>query len=76
LTGGISCSDAASENLDVGSHVSRCRVSDRVSPNFDQGSIAGDEQTRQWLSGEIEGNLASNIVMDQETCVRVPSNLT
>ncbi|KAK4570423.1 hypothetical protein LTR86_002503 [Recurvomyces mirabilis] len=75
LDDGIPCSDAAGEVIAIGDSVARFGVGDRVCPILDQLAITGDEQRRAWLGGEIEGVLASHIVMDQETCVRLPAHL-
>ncbi|KAK5687437.1 hypothetical protein LTS10_001575 [Elasticomyces elasticus] len=76
LERGIPCSDAAGKVIALGSHVSRFRVGDHISPILDRASITGDEQIRKWTGGEIEGVLASHIVVDQEQCVMIPHHLT
>ncbi|OQN99816.1 hypothetical protein B0A48_14586 [Cryoendolithus antarcticus] len=76
LANGIPCSDAAGTVVALGSHATRFAIGDRVSPILDQDAITGDEQTRRWLGGEIDGVLASHIVMDEQVCVRIPKHLS
>ncbi|KAK6437639.1 hypothetical protein LTR95_006168 [Oleoguttula sp. CCFEE 5521] len=75
LENGIPCSDAAGTIIALGSHATKFALGDRVSPILDQDAITGDEQTRRWLGGEIDGVLASHIVMDEQVCVRIPAHL-
>ncbi|KAK6427633.1 hypothetical protein LTR95_015969, partial [Oleoguttula sp. CCFEE 5521] len=75
LPNGIPCSDAAGTVIALGSHATRFALGDRVSPILDQDAITGDEQTRRWLGGEIDGVLASHVVMDEQVCVRIPEHL-
>nr|OQO30120.1 hypothetical protein B0A51_02860 [Rachicladosporium sp. CCFEE 5018] len=75
LENGIPCSDAAGTVVALGSHATRFELGARVSPILDQDAITGDEQTRRWLGGEIDGVLATHIVMDEQVCVRIPAHL-
>lgn len=75
LEAGIPCSDAAGTVLALGSHVTRVRVGDRVGSLLDRKALTGDEQEREWLGGEVEGVLASHLVVDEQCCVRVPAHL-
>lgn len=41
----------------------------------DQVSLTGSEQERAWLGGEVEGVLASHLVVGEEKVVGVPRGL-
>jgi NADPH:quinone reductase-like Zn-dependent oxidoreductase len=77
LPTGIPCSDAAGSIIALGSSTTRgFKVEDRVSPIVDQASITGTEQTRTWLSADVDGVLASHLVIDESLVVKVPEHLT
>lgn len=73
---GIPCSDAAGEVIGIGRSVTRFKISDRVSPIFDQNSVTGFEQTRLWLGGEIDGVLATHVIFPEEKLVKFPEHLS
>jgi NADPH:quinone reductase-like Zn-dependent oxidoreductase len=73
---GVPCSDAAGSVSAVGSDVTRFDIGDRVSPIFDQKSITGQEQSRQWLGGEVDGVLATHVVFSEEKVVKIPEHLS
>lgn len=73
---GIPCSDAAGEVVAVGHGVTRFAVGDKACPIFDQNSITGLEQSREWLGGEVDGVLATHVVFSEEKVVRIPDHLT
>jgi NADPH:quinone reductase-like Zn-dependent oxidoreductase len=56
--------------------VTRFVVGDRVSPIFDQKSLDGTEQEREWLGGEVDGVLVTRVVFDEEKLVRIPEHLS
>jgi NADPH:quinone reductase-like Zn-dependent oxidoreductase len=73
---GIPCSDCAGLVIAAGTKVTRFSVGDRVTPIFDQKSITGHEQDREWLGGEVDGILATHVVFDEEKVVRIPDGLS
>jgi NADPH:quinone reductase-like Zn-dependent oxidoreductase len=73
---GIPCSDAAGEVVYVGPRVSKFQVGDRVTHIFDQKSLTGREQEREWLGGEVDGVLATHVVFDEENVLKIPDGLT
>jgi NADPH:quinone reductase-like Zn-dependent oxidoreductase len=73
---GIPCSDCAGLVIAIGTKVTRFNVGDRVTPIFDQKSITGYEQEREWLGGEVDGILATHVVFDEEKVVRIPDGLS
>ena len=73
---GIPCSDASGTIIAIGSKVTRFANGDRVCPIFDQLSISGFEQSREWLGGEIDGVLATHVVFPEEKVVKFPPHLT
>lgn len=76
LNNGIPCSDCAGEIIAIGEKVTKWKVGDRVSPIFDQRSISGEEQEREWLGGEVDGVLADYVIFREQGVVRVPEGLT
>lgn len=73
---GIPCSDAAAVIVGIGSEVKLFEIGDKVSPIFDQRSITGHEQTREWLGGEVDGVLATHCVFPEEKLVKIPGHLS
>ena len=61
----------------LGNDISRgFNIGDKVCPILDQESILGNEQGRKWLSADVEGVLASHLVLDEQLVVRVPNHLS
>ena len=75
LDAGIPTSDAAGEVIAVGDDVTRFQTSDRVCNIVDQNSITGEEQYRIWLAADVDGMLATHVVLDEQLCVRIPQHL-
>lgn len=73
---GIPCSDAAGEVFAIGSAVDRVAVGDRVAIQMDQKAITGREQEREWLGGEVDGVLATHVIFDEKTVVKIPEGLS
>jgi NADPH:quinone reductase-like Zn-dependent oxidoreductase len=73
---GIPCSDAAAVVVGVGSDVKLFKPGDRVSPIFDQHSITGHEQSREWLGGEVDGILATHCIFPEDKLVKLPTHLS
>ena len=73
---GIPCSDASGVVIAVGRSVTRFSVGDRVCPIFDQKSITGLEQSREWLGGEVDGVLATHVLFSEEKIVKFPKHLS
>lgn len=76
IEGGIVASDAAGEVIAVGSHAQRFKTGDKVCPILDQNSITGEEQKRIWLSADVDGTLATHLIMDEQLWVRFPEHLS
>ena len=73
---GIPCSDGAGVIIAVGGGVTKFAVGQRVSPIFDQNSITGQEQSREWLGGEVDGVLATHVIFPEDKIVEIPAHLT
>jgi NADPH:quinone reductase-like Zn-dependent oxidoreductase len=76
LPSGIPCSDAAGVVVETGKDVTKWVVGQRVSPIFDQNSITGLEQSREWLGGEVDGVLATHVIFPEDKIVEIPTHLT
>lgn len=73
---GIPCSDAAGVIIAIGRRVTRFAIGQRVCPIFDQVSITGLEQSREWLGGEVDGVLATHIIFPEDNIVEIPAHLS
>lgn len=73
---GIPCSDCAGSVIAIGTGVIKFELGDRVCPIFDQKSVTGYEQEREWLGGEVDGVLASHVVFDEQKLVKIPQGLS
>jgi NADPH:quinone reductase-like Zn-dependent oxidoreductase len=75
----IPCSDGAGEVLEVGHGVTRLQPGDRVVASFfpcwHDGPTA-QEKIRHSLGGDIDGMLASEVLLDQDVLVRIPDALS
>ncbi|RFU24962.1 hypothetical protein B7463_g11380, partial [Scytalidium lignicola] len=73
---GTPCSDASGIIIAVGRSVTRFAIGDKVCPIFDQQSITGLEQSREWLGGEVDGVLATHVIFPEEKVVKFPDHLS
>lgn len=73
---GIPCSDAAGVIIAIGGGVTKFAVERRGSPIFDQNSITDQEQSREWLGGEVDGVLATHVIFPEDKIVEIPAHLT
>jgi NADPH:quinone reductase-like Zn-dependent oxidoreductase len=75
----IPCSDGAGEVLEVGHGVRRLQVGDRVAasffPHWPDG-ITSPDKIRHALGGDIDGMLAREVILHEETLVKIPSTLS
>ncbi|MFL6674557.1 MAG: NAD(P)-dependent alcohol dehydrogenase [Massilia sp.] len=75
----IPCSDGAGEVLEVGHGVRRLQVGDRVAasffPHWLDGSTSPDK-VRHALGGDIDGMLAREVILHEETLVKLPPTLS
>jgi NADPH:quinone reductase-like Zn-dependent oxidoreductase len=75
----IPCSDGAGEVLAIGPGVTRVQVGDRVAGSFFPHWHDGPptpSKVRHALGGDIDGMLAEEVVLDQETLARIPAALS
>jgi NADPH:quinone reductase-like Zn-dependent oxidoreductase len=75
----IPCSDGAGEVIEVGSQVSRFKVGARVAGTFFPKWIDGEptpENTEGALGANGDGTLAEQVVLNEESLVRVPDHLS
>ena len=71
----IPCSDGAGEVLETGPGVTRVQVGDRVAASFFpywREGPTGPDKIRHALGGDIDGMLAEEVVLDQETLAKIP----
>lgn len=74
----IPASDGAGEVVEVGAEVTRLRVGDRVATTFFEAWIDGrqtPENSRHSFGGLIDGTLAQEIVVEQDSLFKVPDHL-
>ena len=74
----IPASDGAGEVVEVGAEVTRLRVGDRVATTFFEAWIDGrqtPENSRHSFGGLIDGTLAQEIVVAQDSLFKVPDHL-
>jgi len=74
----IPCSDGAGDVIAVGSMVSRVKPGDRVAasffPHWHEGAPDGSK-IRSALGGDIDGMLAEEVTLHEETIVQIPDSL-
>jgi len=75
----IPCSDGAGEVVEVGHGVTRVQPGDRVAASFFPCWIDGrtsPQKIRHALGGDVDGMLAQEVFLDQDTVVKVPDSLS
>lgn len=75
----VPCSDGAGEIVAIGEGVTEWKIGDRVAGIFMQNWLDGEPapvKTRGALGGDIDGMLATEVVLHQQGLVRVPDHLT
>lgn len=75
----VPCSDGAGEVIAVGDGVTQWKVGDRVAGIFMQNWIEGRPTAAKLkgaLGGDIDGMLATEVVLSQDGLVRIPDHLT
>jgi NADPH:quinone reductase-like Zn-dependent oxidoreductase len=78
LPGGVVASDCSAEVVVVGDEVTRFRVGDRVTPNFDLGNLTGEIAATGHLTvgGEVDGVLREYAVYEEGVLVHLPKHLS
>lgn len=75
----IPCSDGAGEVVEVGHGVTRVKPGDRVTASFFPCWIDGKTSApkiRHALGGDVDGMLAQEVFLDQDTLVKIPDSLS
>lgn len=75
----VPCSDGAAEVIAVGDGVTQWKVGDRVAGIFMQNWLDGpptSTKTKGALGGDIDGMLATEVVLSEEGVVRIPEHLS
>ncbi len=70
------CSDAAGEVIETASDVSRVQVGDRVATTFFRWWLHGDAPQPRAYGSVVEGALADQIVLHEDSLVHVPDHLS
>ncbi len=75
----VPCSDGAGEVVAVGNGVTQWKPGDRVAGIFMQKWLAGQPHAsyaKSALGGDIDGMMATEVVLDEQGLVRIPENLS
>jgi NADPH:quinone reductase-like Zn-dependent oxidoreductase len=75
----VPCSDGAGEVVTVGAGVSQWKLGDRVAGIFMQAWLAGRPNasySKSALGGDIDGMLATEVVLSESGLVRIPEHLS
>jgi len=75
----IPCSDGAGEVLEVGPGVTRVQKGDRVAGSFFpywQDGPTSPDKIRHALGGDIDGMLAEEVVLHEDTLAKIPASLS
>ncbi|MBM7454604.1 NADPH:quinone reductase-like Zn-dependent oxidoreductase [Oceanisphaera litoralis] len=75
----IPCSDGAGDVIAVGSMVSRVQPGDRVAASFFPDWFEGrpaQAKVRSALGGDVDGMLAEEVTLHEETLVKIPDQLS